>query len=181
MNIYCPYPDVDNYDSFYPENMKEGTEILNRFLNLGKYQNIEEKGEWKPLPVHVNSVGTKRGDFLGIGARQFTCNGRGWKILEPLIGRSVKTFSVKYNQSEYSIIKATNIIDCLDYSKSDVFRYQEIGRVLWVNKYVFREELIKGEHLFAIPEIKFNILVSQEFKDCVEKNDLEGLLFQQVV
>jgi hypothetical protein len=179
MKIYHPYPDTDNYDRFYPSNLIDGVDVLSRFLNTGKYQNIEEKSEWEPLPVEVQSLDTKRGAFLGIVAHHLVCNSHAWKILEPLIGSNVKLFPIEYTKYSYYLLKVINIIDCLDYTKADVLR-SETGRVLGVNKYAFQENLIKTEHFFALPEIKFDILVSQEFKDCVEQNGLEGLLFEQV-
>ncbi|MEH2113200.1 hypothetical protein [Nostoc sp.] len=63
---------------------------VKRFLNMAMYQDIEEKSEWIPLPVGFESFGTKRGDFLGVVAWTFACNNKAWKILEPLIGDSVK-------------------------------------------------------------------------------------------
>ena len=180
MNIYHPYPNSDSYDRFYPLNLVKGSDTIARFLNTGKYQKIEEKNDWKPLPVEVQSLDTKRGDFLGLVAHHFTCNDRAWKILEPLIKHSVKLFPIKYRDKTYYLLKAINIIDCLDYVNADVLRSQETGRVLGVNKYAFKETLIQNEHLFALPEMKFDIIVSQEFKDSVEKSGLEGLLFQQL-
>jgi hypothetical protein len=179
MKIYHPYPDTDNYDRFYPSNLVEGSNILSRFLNTGKYQNIEEESDWKPLSVEVQSLNTKRGVFSGIDAQHITCNSRAWEVLEPLISSSVKLFPIDYKGDIYYLLKVINIIDCLDYDKADVFRF-ETGKVLGINKYAFQESLIQNQHFFALPEIKFNILVSQEFKDCIEQNGLEGLLFEQV-
>jgi hypothetical protein len=180
MNIYHPYPNSDSYDRFYPLNLAKDLDTIARFLNTGKYQEIEEKNDWEPLPVEVQSLDTKRGDFLGIVAHHFTCNDRAWKILEPLIKQNVKLFPIGYKQQNYFLIKVINIIDCLDYTRADVLRCPETERVLGINKYAFKEDLIQNEHLFALPEMRFDILASQEFKDSVEKNGLEGLLFRQL-
>lgn len=179
MNIYHPYPNSDQYNRFYPLNLVEGADKLSRFLNTGKYQNIEEKSNWHPLPVEIQSLNTKRGDFLGIVAHHITCNSRALEILKSLIGNSVKPFPFEYNGDAYFLLKVINIIDCLDYTRADVLRSQE-GRVLGINKYAFKEESIENKHFFALTEIKFDILVSQTFKDYVEQNELEGLLFEQV-
>ena len=180
MNIYLPYPNVDSYDSIHPVNMREGHDYLDRFLNHGKYQNINEESEYIPVQSCIHSFETKRGNFLGAGGNTLACDIHTWNILQPIVEDRVKLFPLNCGDKEYIILKVTNIIDCLDYSKADVFRFQETGRVLHINKYAFKKELIRGEHLFAIPEKKFGILVSQEFKNYVEKHDLKGLLFQQV-
>jgi hypothetical protein len=180
MNIYVPYSNSDEYDCFYPLDQQGSHDILQRFLNLGKYQNIEELSEWKPLPVGIESLGTKRGDFLTVIAYSFACNKGAWKVLEPLIGDSVELLPLECSEGEFNLLKVINIIDCLDYSKADVFRFQETGRVLHVRKYAFKEDLIRDRHFFAIPEKKYGILVSQSFKDLVEQNQLKGLTFKQV-
>ncbi|BCL36436.1 imm11 family protein [Nostoc sp. MS1] len=181
MNIYIPIPDSDNYDGFYYLDQENSHDILSRFLNFAMYQDIEEKSEWIPLPVGIESFGTKRGDFLGVVAWTFACNNRAWKILEPLIGNSVKLLPLQCDEGEFNILKVINIIDCLDYSRADLFIFEETGRVLRIEKYAFKEELIQDQHFFAVPECKFGILVSQKFKDVVDQHQLKGLKFKQVV
>ena len=155
-------------------------DILNRFLNFGKYQEIEEKSAWIPLEVKIESYDTKRGDFFSVIAHIFACNQKSWDILAPLISDSVQLLPLRCDQDNFNILKVINIIDCLDYSKADVFRSQETGRILGIRKYAFKEQLIRNQHFFAIPEKKFGILVSQAFKDLVEQNQLEGLSFKRV-
>jgi hypothetical protein len=155
--------------------------ILQRFLNMGKYQDIEENSAWNPLEVRIESFGTKRGDFFSIIARKFACNQETWEILTPLIKNDVQLLPLKSDDGDFSILKVINIVDCLDHSKADIFRSPETGKVLRVRKYAFKEELIQKQHFFAIPESKFGILVSQSFKDLVEKNNLKGLNFEQIV
>jgi hypothetical protein len=179
MNIYRPYPS-DLYDSFYLIDTNKKDDIIDRFLNRGKYQNVEERGEWPDINVEIESLGTKRGDFFGISACSIICNMNAWKVLKPLIDNSVKLLPIIYKDDTYFLLKATNIVDCLDYTRASILRSPKTGRVLGVNKYAFKESCIKDENFFVIPEIKFDILVSQKFKDCVEQNRLEGLLFQQL-
>ena len=181
MNIYIPQPNCDDYDSFYRLDQEQSFDILNRFLNLGKYQQIEEKSAWIPLEVKIESYDTKRGDFFSVIAGVFACNQKAWDILAPLIKDSVQLLPLRCDQGNFNILKVINIIDCLDYSKANLFRFQETGRVLGIRKYAFKEQLIRNQHFFAIPEQKFGILVSQTFKDLVEKNQLEGLTFKQVL
>jgi hypothetical protein len=46
--------------------------------------------------------------------------------------------------------------------------------------YVFKTEIIKDQHFFTIPEAFAYNFVSQTFKDCVEANGLEGLIFRKI-
>ena len=71
MNIYSPRPNCDDYDSFYRLDQEQSFDILNRFLNFGKYQEIEEKSAWIPLEVKIESYDTKRGDFFSVIAGVF--------------------------------------------------------------------------------------------------------------
>lgn len=180
MNIYTPFPDCDNYDSLYRLDQEKSFDILQRFLNMGKYQDVEESSIWTPLEVRIESLNTKRGDFFSIIARKFASTQKAWNILAPLIENNVQLLPLKSDDGDFNILKVINTIDCLDHTKADIFRSPETNRVLRIRKYVFKTELIQNQHFFSIPESKFGILVSQSFKDLVEQNNLKGLKFEQV-
>jgi hypothetical protein len=187
MNIYLPYPEIDDYDYFGFENREKVKEMLKDFFAYREDPSISMNRVWKPFSVKLNPPDSsrgnifRRGDFLGISARNIVCSPQTWEILKPLIGQHVQLLEITYNNDVFYILKVTTIIDCLDYSKAEVLRSSQTGRVLYVTKYAFKEELIQDNVLFVIPEMKSCKIATQAFKDYIEKHDLQGLGFQQIV
>jgi hypothetical protein len=185
MNIYRPYPECDDYDCFSIESNSEASKMLNLFFDYQEDPNIRLNRVWKPFSVEIYSPHSKkkctRGDFLAISGGSIVCNLQVWEILEPLIGQHVQLLDIMYNDDVYYILKVTTIIDCLDYSRAEVLRSSKTGRVLYVKKYAFREELIYNSVLFVIPEIESSNIVTQAFKDFIEEHNLKGLGFQKIV
>jgi hypothetical protein len=184
MNIYLPYPESDDYDRFTFEDNDEARKILSLFFDYQKDPNVLLNRVWKPFSVEMYSPHRKkctRGDFLAISARSIVCNLQVWEIIEPLIGKHVQLLDIMYNDDVYYILKVTTIIDCLDYSRAEVLRSSKTGRVLYVKKYAFKEELIHSSVLFVIPEMESSNIVTQAFKDFIEEHNLKGLGFQKIV
>jgi hypothetical protein len=186
MNIYLPYPEVDDYDCFDHGGTEEARKMLNVFFTYHEDPNIELNRVWKPFSVKIETPYTKnngctRGNFLGISARNIVCSPQVWEILKPLIGQHVQLLEITYNNDVFYILKVTTIIDCLDYSKAEVLRSSQTGRVLYVTKYAFKEELIQDNVLFVIPEMKSCKIATQAFKDYIEEHNLQGLGFQKIV
>ncbi|MHC4404884.1 MAG: SMI1/KNR4 family protein [Planctomycetota bacterium] len=69
------------------------------------------------------------------------------------------------------------MIDCLDPKRSQ-FNYFSSGGVYRVERYVFRESLLEGKHIFRVPEARSTVIVSEEFKAAVENAGLVGLDFR---
>lgn len=74
-------------------------------------------------------------------------------------------------------IKVLERLDCLDYSRS-TWTQNPSGLVM-VNSYVFQENLVKNKNIFWLPCVN-HFIVSQLFKERVERCLLEGLSFEQI-
>ena len=176
MNIYEISNNCDIYDSLYYVN-QEDSEIVDRVLGYGIYADRPFNQEWKPIAVRIYPK-QKRGDFIGLPGT-LGCNKQAYKILEPLIKNSVELLPLNCKEGNYSLIKVTDIVDCLDYDNSTIDRFDD-GRVMWVDSFAFYPEKIQNKHIFKIPELNAVYLVSQTFKNCVEIHGLEGLIFRLV-
>ncbi len=55
------------------------------------------------------------------------------------------------------------------------------GRIMLIDKYEFEKETVSGKHIFTVEGLPtLGTVVSEFFKEIVEKNGLEGLIFKKV-
>jgi hypothetical protein len=81
--------------------------------------------------------------------------------------------------SEFFYVVRAEEIECLDYSHSIVNRYYN-GTVQAIKEFSFKEKPLVDKHIFRLPEIKRYLFVSDQFKKCVEDNNLKGLVFIKI-
>jgi hypothetical protein len=72
------------------------------------------------------------------------------------------------------------VLDALDVSRASVVRFRD-GRIMMVERYAFKEDVIRGVHIFKIAGMKVSpTFVSQQFLDLWVSCGLRGLEFQKV-
>ena len=82
---------------------------------------------------------------------------------------------------ELYILNITNIVDGVDYTKSQVKYFPDGKRVLRFIKLAFIEEKVRGSHIFKIVENKItSTYVSDEFRQRILDNNLTGFKFELV-
>ncbi|MFM9265242.1 imm11 family protein [Tychonema sp. BBK16] len=176
MKVYYPKPDVNNYDTILALNEEDEILLLHFLGDLHWYEVPEV---WQPIPAEVYSKG-KPGDFPAIVGFHLTLSERALRILQPIMGESVELLPVVCTTGEqYFAIRVLDVVDCLDYSRALVRRYPNSDRVMVIDSFAFKDGCISDRNIFRLPELN-RALVSQAFKDCVENNGLEGLIFKQV-
>lgn len=115
------------------------------------------------------------GDVFSVEVSSFILNEKSYKILYPYIKNEVQIFKIKSENDNLYVVNITNIIDCLDYDKSEIKRFPSSGRVMRVIKYVFKIEKLKNTTIFKLPECPKGIsYVTEEFKKVVEENNIKG-------
>ena len=176
MRIYRARPDVKNY-AHLVQTSEEDPLILLHFIGYRKLDNIQDS--WKPITVELDSVG-KLGDFPALVAYHLTFSERAWNLLYPLMAESVEPLPLRCNSGNYTTIRVVDVVDCLDHSRAVVRRFPSSDRVCGIDYYAFKEGCSGDRNIFTIPEIKLDMFVSQKLKDCVESNELEGLIFKWV-
>lgn len=78
------------------------------------------------------------------------------------------------NKQKYYIANVINIVDCVDYERSEIKLYST-GRIMRFKKYVFFSEKLNKVNIFKIPDKpKSAPFVTEEFKKKIEKNKLTG-------
>ena len=121
------------------------------------------------------------GDVFSVEVSSFILNEKSYKILYPYIKNEAQIFKVKCENDNLYVVNITNIIDCLDYDKSEIKRFPSSGRVMRVIKYVFKIEKLRNTTIFKLPEFPKGIsYVTENFKNIVEKNNIKGFKFKEL-
>jgi hypothetical protein len=109
----------------------------------------------------------------------FTLTDKTKDLLNSIISDCTILLPIMCGSKTLYIVRPEDIA-CLDYSRSVVDRYSN-GAVRDVEKFYFVKEDLVGKHIFRLPEIKRYTFVSSQFKQCVESNNLTGLIFREIV
>ena len=100
---------------------------------------------------------------------------------------------VNEQKTNYFVLHVMDVIDALDLEHSDYFEIQldEYGYEyeeedeekirLIVAKYALKKDIIKGHHIFKVKKDNIRIFVSEEIKNEIEKNNLVGFCFWEVM
>ncbi len=168
---YEPIPDSDKYDCVQLAN----EENYPSFLEIStRHYRFKEDVEWKSFDINVISQGNS-GDFHGFMGRDLVLTDRSWEIMKPLIKDDVELATLRSESKFFFLLVIKKIFDCLDYDKSSY--HARTAEMIGVESYVFKEEMISGCNIFFLSRAH-HIVVSQEFRDRVEKYQLKGLIFR---
>lgn len=172
MNLYILSTNVDIYDCLLLANSDQW-EIFDAFNG----QSIINK----PTRVDVRYFKCeKSGDFPYLASHVPVFNERAFKTLQPLISQNIESFQLESESDSLYAINVLKVVDCLDYEKSEIEWLPE-GNIMLIDRYVFKNDCAKGEHIFKIRQAELkDVLVSEEFKKLVESSGLEGLIFNPI-
>lgn len=178
MNIWEMTNTSNKYFSLIlKEQSKESFEFLK-----DKFKGESIQDEWKPLEVEIYKKSKKFSDspifWDAIGS--FILSNKAYNDLKMFLEQKTEVLPLIHPQYSYYIVNNLNVIDCLDKEKT-VFTTLSNGKIVDVENYVFRPEVLENQHIFKIKELKStSTYVSDKFKEEVEKNNLKGFLFQKV-
>lgn len=172
MIIYTIVPESDIYHSLLLESSNDW-DVFQQFdgRKLGD--------SWTPIPVKIYRS-LEAGDFPSLASHVPVFSRRALQSLSPLIGDCIEALPLKNNVEELYAINVLDVVDCLDYSRSE-FKYFSDGEIMDIVRYAFKADCIRDKHIFKVRESPLNrVLVSEEFKNVVEGSGLEGLIFRLV-
>ena len=119
--------------------------------------------------------------WIAVGIVLF--NQKAKDCLEGVFGDYVEFVPAKYQDDIYYIVNVLNIIDGLNYVKSE-FEKLDDGRPYSINKFSLRPNIVNNISIFKLfleeSIYSTEIFVSQEVKDIVEANGLTGFSFEEV-
>lgn len=173
------------------------------FANFPEFQSPEALGEWLDNVDMIQpgfAIDTSKlkfrfrskreddraiGDFCNWRGGFFFVSARGYVALAELFNRNGRAFPVKCGRHPYYVVSVDHEVDALDYDRSTIERF---GRDEDIKKDVFRLKKIAltanipgGFDVFrleGVPDVAFEIIVSDKFKDIYDSAGLTGLLFQ---
>ena len=130
---------------------------------------------------YYDEVNKPIGDVFSVEVSSFILNEKSYKILYPYIKNEVQIFKIKSERDNLYVVNVTNIVDCLDYDMSELKLFPSSGRIMRVEKYSFKENLLSNVTIFKLPEFP-NALsyVTEDFKKVVEVNDIKGFKFEEL-
>ena len=114
---------------------------------------------------YKDAIGKPIGDVFSVEISSFILNEKSYKILCPYLENHSQIFKIRSDNEILYVVNVTNIIDCLDYDKSEIKRFTSSGRVMRIIKYVFKTEKLKNATIFKLPENPKAIsYVTEDFK-----------------
>lgn len=153
----------------YKSYMFEGTSVKDRKFALIVPSEYEDEVN-KPF-----------GDVFSVEVSSFILNEYAFNILNPYLKGHTQIFKIKNQDSLFYVINVTDVIDCLDYDKSEIKRFPSSGRVMKVIKYSFIKSKLNNAIIFKLPEfVKTTCYVTEEFKKIVEENKIKGFKFEEL-
>lgn len=135
--------------------------------------------KWRPRKVTIwSDRKRKRGDFPGFGRLPPVFNARALEALKPLL---VNCDILPLDCAEEPLVAINPPIlrGVLDHEQSEIDWFTEevgVGAVA-IHRYVFRGAEMKRHPLFRLSERSNEPIVSDVFREAVEKHGLKGLQF----
>ena len=130
---------------------------------------------------YKDEVNKPIGDVFSVEVSSFILNEYAFDILSPYLKGHAQIFKLKQQDSVLYVINVTDVIDCLDYDKSEIKRFPSSGRVMKVIKYSFHRSRLKNATIFKLPEfVKTTCYVTEEFKKVTEENNIKGFKCESV-
>jgi hypothetical protein len=141
---------------------------------------------WCPLKVvrmysDPDKVNRPLGDRAAIDALSdpLVLSRRALDALLPHIGTFGQVLPLDFDECEYSLFNITNVIDALDETASEVWRFPSSGRIGDVTCYVFKPEAVRDQWIFKIPQrSKGFAFVTDRFVELVHQAGLTGFGFE---
>ena len=103
------------------------------------------------------------------------------EIVKDLIEGSVEVLPLLCSEGEFYAINVTEILNGIDYNKSQFKTYRDGKRIMRFVKYEFLKHIVNGKHIFKIVDEPLRKpFVSDEFRQRVLGNNLKGFKFELV-
>lgn len=172
MKIWHISADVNNYNNIVTTNKNDSDKLeFNGGHLLDRWQTMK-----------VKEIRTKKeGDYPSLLPNIPVLSEKALNVLQELIEPSVEVLPLSCGRKTYNAINVVDVIDCINYKKSEYRTFASSGRIMLFTKYSFIPDLIREKHIFKIiDEPGRRPFVSDKFKQLVEENGLLGFEFDLV-
>ncbi len=170
--VYTPLG-LDGFELCHPVHQRDFERI-----------NIEVNGtprqpSWEPVPVHLVHIDQGRelveSDSPWLGAHALIFRAAAMDSMGSALREYGELLPLSCSEASLWIYNPTRVVDALDESASSVLRFND-GRVMLIQRHVFRADLLRGNDIFKIP----NLRVSPTFVDSVPRRGVRAPAFEEV-
>lgn len=128
--------------------------------------------------MHRTEIGKEIGDVLPVEVSAVVVNAHCFQIIKERIQDAVQVLNARSETQPLFVLNVTDIRDCLDREKSKVKLFSSSGRIMRIEEYVFRREMLGNAFIFKIPEeVHTHPYVTEDFKELMEQNGIKGFKF----
>jgi hypothetical protein len=130
--------------------------------------------------VLIDFENKKMRDFISSGPGMLAFSDKAVEFLMPFLEGNAQMLPVKHHTQNYKLINVTNVKDAINYNISELKKIPT-GRLIGINRFVFKEDVIKNQYIFKIPYfVTSYIFVSDSFRQAVIDNKLTGFDFVEL-
>jgi hypothetical protein len=182
MKVFRILPDVNNYQSFLPENEKIWA------MDILSMDSKDKSEKWQAPKIFILEPKLKRGNFFDLCPGGFVVDTLAKEKLFTFFEMGGELLPLEHNKKEFFLFNATVCINALDENKTEWEYGERTKAKIRIKKYAFNPSRFVETTLFKIPETaKGEILTlvgakdpEDEFKYVVEQENLKGLIFQEI-
>lgn len=170
MKVWILDCDVDHYENLYWEKDIDFTL---------SFDGTEKVKEWSPVRVQRMYRNRKFSNTPGLSPHLPVFDKKAVSILKDFLIDNAEILPLDCKDGDFYLINVTNIIDCIDYEKSEYKTFNDENRIMRFIKYVFDQRNINGVDLFRLKDVPLKRpFVSDEFRKHVIESGLKGFIFE---
>lgn len=170
MKIWKLDCDVDYYENLFWE--KDIDYTLS-------FDGVEKIKDWIPVQVQRMYHNRKFSNTPGLSPHLPVFDKKAVSVLDDLIKGNAEILPLDCKNKDFYLINVTNVIDCINYEKSEYKTFNDGIRIMRFIKYVFNERYINGVDLFKLKDEPLKRpFVSDKFRKRVLDSNLTGFIFE---
>jgi hypothetical protein len=169
---------LDGYELCHPTDQEDFEQIICLI------DGVRRRDGWRPIAVEVihedEGVPLRESDSPWLGPHALVFRPRAVDALGAMLRRHGELLPLRCEEAGLSIFNVTAVPGALDENASEIVRFGS-GRIMTVDRYVFRPEAVDGIDVFKVPELRASpAFVSERFVRQWRSAGLRGLGFRRV-
>jgi hypothetical protein len=163
--------ELDEFDNLLPVKELSLDEIYS-------FNGSSKKAQW--IPITVKKMEDKElSNAPGFYSHIPVFDKITLEVVNNLIKDSTEVLPLICSEGEFYIINVIEVLDCIDYDKSEFKTYRDGKRIMRFIKYEFIKNVVDGKHIFKIVDEPLRRpFVSEEFRQKVIDYNLKGFKFE---
>ncbi len=132
------------------------------------------------LTDHDQNRSLPPSDFPHLSPRLPIFSEKAIESLQRLLQGNGEILPIVCPEDRYFAFKVTRHLDALNEEDSRLDRFKTSGRIKRIRRYAFFREMLVGEAIFRIPQLRVPVFVTGEFVDVLQGADLVGFQLDPV-